>query len=171
MSDFKIEILPIPRHLERYPDLRLTVDHPEDLVVCREVYSQLKDYAPKIPLDKIIKFMDSRPDLAELVRPRHPVPTVPIRGWDAAAVMPVAGDLTEVSTLIADVDPSHTGIPVLFRQYMKLGARLLGFNIDPDFSHVIDGLMVIDATQADPRALGHYMGKDGVAAYLAHHGK
>ena len=66
---FKIEVLDIPQKVMRYKDMRLTVDYPEDLILCRCVYKHLKDYAPKIPLDKIIDFLDSRPDLQALVAP------------------------------------------------------------------------------------------------------
>jgi len=68
-EDFQIEILPVPKEVERLEDIRLTVDCPEDLVVCREVYMNLKEYAPRIPLTKIIEFLDTRPELKELVRP------------------------------------------------------------------------------------------------------
>ncbi len=66
---FQLEILPLPAELERYRDLRLTVDNPEDLVVCRSLYMALKEYAPLIPIAKAIEFLDSRPDLKELLAP------------------------------------------------------------------------------------------------------
>lgn len=50
-------------------DLRLTVDYPEDLVVCRSVYMQLQNVAPRIPLSEIIKFLDNSPDLKKLIAP------------------------------------------------------------------------------------------------------
>jgi spore coat polysaccharide biosynthesis protein SpsF len=67
-SAFQVEVLPIPRQLERL-DLRLTVDYPEDLVLCRRVYDHLKDKAPRLPLGEIIEFLDARPELKELVAP------------------------------------------------------------------------------------------------------
>jgi len=67
-SEFKIEVIPVPEHLLRM-DIRLTVDYPEDLVLCRRVYEHLKSYAPRIPLAEIIKFLDARPDLGALVEP------------------------------------------------------------------------------------------------------
>jgi spore coat polysaccharide biosynthesis protein SpsF len=67
-NDFKIEALAIPSHLERL-DLRLTVDYPEDLLLCRRVYAYLKHKAPRFPIAEIIEFIDSRPDLQALVKP------------------------------------------------------------------------------------------------------
>jgi len=66
-SEFKVEVLPIPKEVERL-DLRLTVDYPEDLVLCRAVYDHLRHIAPRIPLAEIVMFLDSRSELAELVK-------------------------------------------------------------------------------------------------------
>ena len=67
-SDFKVEVLPVPSWLKR-SDLRLTVDYPEDLVLCRRVYAHLKDKTPRLPLTEIIEFIDSHPELKALVLP------------------------------------------------------------------------------------------------------
>jgi spore coat polysaccharide biosynthesis protein SpsF len=55
-------------YLQRY-DLRLTVDNPEDLVVCRHIYQALSQHAPRIPLHQIVDFLDRNPDLIRLVAP------------------------------------------------------------------------------------------------------
>ena len=39
-GDFRVEVVPVPGHLQR-GDLRLTIDYPEDLVVCRRTYEAL----------------------------------------------------------------------------------------------------------------------------------
>ena len=49
-------------HLNR-KDLRLTVDNPEDLVICRKIYSEFKRQAPQISLEDIIDYLDEHPDL------------------------------------------------------------------------------------------------------------
>ncbi len=75
-DDFKIEVLSIPPQLERL-DLRLTVDYPEDLVLCRRVYTHLRHKAPRLPLGEIIEFIDSHPELQALVTPY----VEPVRLW------------------------------------------------------------------------------------------
>lgn len=67
-SEFKIIKPKPPSELVR-KDLRLTVDNPEDLAVCRIIYSALKNYAPRIPIHEIIKFLDANPNLIELLLP------------------------------------------------------------------------------------------------------
>jgi spore coat polysaccharide biosynthesis protein SpsF len=67
-AEFKVEVVPIPTALERM-DLRLTIDYPEDLVLCRRVYEQFSALAPRIPLTRIIQFLDESPALKALVAP------------------------------------------------------------------------------------------------------
>jgi spore coat polysaccharide biosynthesis protein SpsF len=50
-------------------DLRLTVDNPEDLVVCRAVYASFKARSPRISVPKIIEYLDEHPELIELTAP------------------------------------------------------------------------------------------------------
>ena len=46
--------------------------------------------------------------------------------------------------IVSDLEPSRAGIPVLLRQYLKLGGKLLGLNVDPEFLDALDGLIVVD---------------------------
>jgi hypothetical protein len=62
------------------------------------------------------------------------------------------------------------GMPVLLRQYLKLNAKLLGFNVDPDFGDVLDGLMLVDLTKVQRAILVRYMGRGEAAQFLEHHG-
>lgn len=82
---FEVELVDPPPACRR-TDLRLTVDYPEDLILCRAVYEELAESAPLIPLTKIVAFLDRRPDLEELVVPF--VHNAPI--WDGAPQRPAA---------------------------------------------------------------------------------
>jgi hypothetical protein len=61
------------------------------------------------------------------------------------------------------------GVPVLLRQYLKLGGRVLGFNVDSDFGHCIDCLTVVDLCRTPDEVLVKYMDKSGLAAFRRHH--
>ena len=65
---FKINYLDVPDCLKRM-DIRLTIDYPEDLILCRAVYSNFSAMAPRIPVPKILDFLDSHPELTSLVQP------------------------------------------------------------------------------------------------------
>ena len=67
-DDFRVETLEAPAPVDRM-DLRLTIDYPEDLVLCRRVYEALREAAPRIPLARIVAFVDAHPELKRLVQP------------------------------------------------------------------------------------------------------
>lgn len=65
---FKLQTLSPPQKLIR-KDIRLTIDYPEDLILCREVYKKFRSKAPLIPLEDIIDYLDQRKDLLKLISP------------------------------------------------------------------------------------------------------
>lgn len=67
-AEFRVETIEAPPEVNRM-DLRLTIDYPEDLVLCRRVYEALADQAPRIPLVRIVEFVDAHPELKQLVQP------------------------------------------------------------------------------------------------------
>ena len=68
LNDFKVQKIKAPDHLNR-KDLRLTVDNPEDLFICRKIYNEFKNQAPQINLEDIISYLDQHPDLKDLTYP------------------------------------------------------------------------------------------------------
>ncbi len=58
------------------------------------------------------------------------------------------------------------GVPVLLRQYLSLGGRLLGFNVDPRFSNALDGLILVDLMETRPRLLERFLGKEETRKFL-----
>lgn len=57
-GDFKIQTLAPEKRLRR-PEVRVTVDYPEDLVFCRKVYQALGGRQRLIPVEQIVHFWDS----------------------------------------------------------------------------------------------------------------
>ena len=70
-------------------------------------------------------------------------------------------DIEALSTVVADLEPDGKGAPVLLRQYLKLGGRMLGFNVDPDFGDALDCLVLVDLRKTNPRVLRRYMSDAG----------
>ena len=69
--------------------------------------------------------------------------------------------IEDISFLVSELEKDGKGVPILIRQYLKLNAKFIHFNVDRHFSNVVDGLIVVDLTQADPRILQRFMGKAG----------
>jgi hypothetical protein len=51
-----------------------------------------------------------------------------------------------------------------------MNARLLSFNVDAQFSDVVDGLILVDLLATDRPHLRRHLGEEGSAAFLAWHG-
>jgi hypothetical protein len=68
------------------------------------------------------------------------------------------------------VETDGKGLPILLRQYARIGARLLGFNVDRKFSKVLDGLIVVDLRKTEPAVLERYMGGEAAALFRQRHG-
>jgi putative hemolysin len=108
------------------------------------------------------------PELAPPVRARHPFrqrASGLINRSTRELVGAADGDIEELSALVADVETDRKGVPVLLRQYLKLGGELVAFNVDRKFSNALDGLIVVDLAKTEPRLLERYLGKDGAAAF------
>ena len=84
-------------------------------------------------------------------------------------ILQSAKSIEDVSAVISDIEPDNRGIPTLLRHYLKLNAQLLSFNKDPDFSNVLDGLILVDLTQADSKMVKHFMGKENYAEFMEYH--
>lgn len=57
------------------------------------------------------------------------------------------GEFDALENLIETIEPAHFKVPVLFRQYLKQNAKFIAFNVDPNFSNCLDGLMILDIAQ------------------------
>jgi putative hemolysin len=144
-------------------------DHP----VLFGAVSISNDYTPA-SRRLIVRYLESQEDaryacprLAGLLRPRkafHPRP-----GTDNESISLLLRDAEELSAVVADVEPDGKGIPILLKQYLRLGGKLLGFNVDPKFSNTLDGLIMVDLRQVPAALLQRYLGKEAAAKFISHH--
>jgi hypothetical protein len=108
------------------------------------------------------------PGLSRLVKPRVPLnfKRVRVRGCRTSLADTFCADIDEVAAMVADIEIDQKGIPVLLRHYLNLGGKLLAFNVDREFSDVLDGLILVDLTLTEKKSLERYLGKDGAQAFL-----
>lgn len=78
-------------------------------------------------------------------------------------------DVEELSVVTGDIEADGKGIPILLKQYLRLGGKLLGFNVDPAFSYALDGLIMVDLRQTPFPILQRFLGKGESANFLAWH--
>src|SRR5262249_39998533 len=131
--------------------------------------SQAYSQASRELIVEFIRHRDHMHPWSHLVRPRHPFP---LRGQHSVeSGLPLASflsDIEEVSGLLADLEPDERGVPILLKQYMKLGGRMLGFNVDLQFSGVLDGLILVDLLETSPKILARYLGAEQAEAFTAY---
>lgn len=106
------------------------------------------------------------PELARMVRPRRRFKGL-ARHRRVELTPPESPE--QVSKLLEHMEQDGKGMPVLLRQYLKLGGRILGFNVDPDFANALDGLIMVDLTRTEPKVLARYMGAEGLLRFQAYH--
>lgn len=110
-------------------------------------------------------------DLAHLVKPRKkPTRMKKREEWVNPDFEEIIASVDDVSTLIQDIEDDRKSIPVLIKQYLKLGGKILAFNLDKEFSDVVDGLILIDLRKTDKRTRRRYMGDEADDAFCKYHG-
>jgi putative hemolysin len=150
---------------------RLLATHAETPVLFGAI-SISNDYS-KASREMIYRFFESRmreDELAGLIEPRRPFRPAGMRPWDCRAMCHALRDLEELSQPITDVETDGKGLPILLRQYAKIGGKMVGFNVDRKFSKVLDGLVVVDLRKTEPAVLERYMGREAATLFRQRHG-
>jgi len=150
---------------------RYLAAHPELAVLFGAV--SISSRYNHVSRELIVRFFQARErnhDLARLITPRRPFQPAWIRPGDSPTACARLKNLEDLADPIGDLETDGKGIPILLKQYAKLGGRLVSFNVDRNFSDVLDGLVLVDLRLTDPGVLARYMGKDGVAAFRRYHG-
>ena len=145
---------------------RLVALHPETPVLFGAV--SISNEYHKTSREMIYQFFEARmqeDELARYIVPRRKFRPGLLRQWDCRAMCRSLRELEELSEPITDVESDGKGLPVLLRQYAKIGGKLLGFNVDRKFSDVLDGLVLVDLRKTVPAVLDRYMGKSAAATF------
>jgi putative hemolysin len=123
--------------------------------------------------DLIVRFLRANrfdEDLSRFVAPRKPYRKKVLTGSTSRLLHTAVDDLEDISLLISEIEKDGKGIPILLRQYLKLNGRLVCFNVDRDFSNVVDGLLMVDLKKTDSKLLKRFMGEEGFERFKTFHG-
>jgi putative hemolysin len=118
----------------------------------------------------IVAFLERNRKLtlwAEWVKPTNPFRATRRSGGSLSPAH--LTDLEDVSTFISEIESDQKGVPILLKQYLRLDGRLLGYNVDPEFSNVLDVLIVVDLRRTAPKVLRRYMGPANLERFREFH--
>ncbi len=116
----------------------------------------ISKYYSHVSKDLIVAFIkrfcyDSA--LAKLVQARKPYRYQGDTMAIESQVASLNGAFNDLEQFLDNIEPDHLKLPVLLRQYSRQNAKFIGFNIDPNFSDALDGLMILDLADLPPETI------------------
>ncbi len=108
--------------------------------------------------------------LSKFVSARLPPKKPLLAEWAQSEYAELLTSFDEVNHLVGEIEHGLREIPVLIKQYLKLGGKMISFNVDPSFN-TVDGMIIVNLLKAPAKGLGRYMGKEELQAYWAFHGQ
>ena len=149
---------------------RYCVAHPEYRLLYGPV--SINPEYTKASRDLILAYLKSNriaTDLSGLVRAKNPPRRISLKAAEMESLLRSVADIEQVSALVSELEHDKKPVPVLLKHYLKLNGRMISFNIDPDFGDCLDGLVLVDLTEVDPKFLRNLMGDDGFRSFYEYH--
>ena len=105
-------------------------------------------------------------EFEQLVEPITPL-KIMNRVWTSEMLVELS-NVKMLSKLVGRCDPGKA-VPVLLRHYLSVSGKLVCFNVHPNFSDSLEGLIVVDARKTDAKTLSRFLGADGSAHFMSFH--
>lgn len=120
----------------------------------------------------IVEYLRRQADpgsLRKLVRARNPFRSPLLGSGELKRYAEILRSPEALSAGISEMEGPGRGIPVLLRQYLKLGAQVLDFHVDRGFANALDCLVLVDLRRTERATLRRFMGDAGLERFLARH--
>ncbi|MEM7384794.1 MAG: GNAT family N-acyltransferase [Verrucomicrobiota bacterium] len=98
--------------------------------------------------------------LSRWVKPRNPFAADSLDQLAAEQISAQLKSVEEVSARIAETEPDGKGLPILLKHYLRLNGTIMSFNVDPQFSDVLDALLLVDIRKAPKTLMRRYFGAE-----------
>ncbi len=105
--------------------------------------------------------------MAASIHALHPPVGLGLLSEDARLLPTALADPRLLNSLVTELENDARGIPVLLRQYLRLGGRMAAFGIDENFGNTLDCFVIVDMKHAPERVLRRYCGKEYVSRLQA----
>lgn len=146
--------------------LTFVAQHPRYTILFGPV-SISHDYRPAAR-NLLISYLKARcydTTLSKFVSARLP-PKIQRAEWLHSDYYDFVASETDVYAAITEIEEDKREMPILIHQYLKLGGRIVAFNVDPEFGIVVDGLIYVDLLKAPAKSIARYMGREIYASYI-----
>lgn len=97
-------------------------------------------------------------ELSRHVQAKTPPANMDLFSEDRRLLPTAMCDLRLLSSMVSDLEPDEKSIPVLLRQYLRLGGKMISFNVDSEFGDTLDCLVLVDLHHAPDRLITRYCG-------------
>lgn len=95
--------------------------------------------------------------LARSVRARTPRRPLDPKRLGLSWTKSMVEDTAEVSRMVTELERDEKAMPILVREYLKLGGTFVGFNLDASFGDCLDGLVVVDLDKMPEKYRRRYL--------------
>lgn len=98
-------------------------------------------------------------ELSDEVHAYHVPQGLDLLSEDARLLPTALPDVRALSGMVSELEGGR-GIPVLLKQYLRLGGRMVSFGIDDDFGGTLDCFVLVKLSDTPERAQRRYRGKN-----------
>lgn len=100
------------------------------------------------------------PEYASEVRAKYPPTGMELASEDARLLDKAVPDLKSLAALINALEGNERNIPVLLKQYLRLGGSMLSFGIDVNFGCTLDCMVIVPLENTPDRMRRRYQGEE-----------
>jgi putative hemolysin len=106
-------------------------------------------------------------DVAQYIECYHPYQIQHATDPEFQSIIDANLSAKDFDRLIKEISHQQYPMPVLFKHYLNMNTKALAFSIDPEFSHCIDCLMLVDMDKVNRRMMKRFMGAELFESYYA----
>lgn len=114
---------------------------------------------------EFLRISENDPDLAAYVSARRPFIPRFKKSLENMDLTEALDSIEDVSMLISEIESDGKPVPPLIKHYLRMAGKFVSFNVDKNFSNVVDGLVMVDLNRTDPKITKRFMGPERYAAF------
>lgn len=118
----------------------------------------------------ILSYLRTRcmhPELTHEARAYYPPSKLGLFSEDERLLDSAVPDIKALNATVSEIENGQRGIPVLLKQYLRLGGQMLAFGIDDSFGGTLDCLVLMNLDDTPDAQRRRYRGKEYCEAFAA----